>query len=161
LNIGTRSSRPKPERIAASADRQPLLANGSTSDTDEDQSDKSRLAEMTSELDSLLNQLSSLNESLSTLAGSQSGTSSSVLHTLQRHQDILKVGPKFETSFHVFWSKIIWSTDITLTQHLIDRIVTLFFDQQLVSCNVSTLRRVTHQPDKTNVLGVTKTDGEV
>ena len=85
------NAKPKSDRTV-SADRQPLLANGSTSDTEDDpKSDKSRLSEMTTELDSLLNQLSSVNESLSSLAGGQSGTSSSVLHTLQRHQDILKV----------------------------------------------------------------------
>lgn len=97
------ASNARPVDRTVGADRQPLLANGSTSDTEDDaSSEKSRLSEMTSELDSLLNRLSSVNESLSSLAGGQSGTSSSVLHTLQRHQDILKVYRAIESIIKAF-----------------------------------------------------------
>jgi hypothetical protein len=87
-NLGqAKTTRPVvPDRTSGS-DREPLLSG----ETDDDSSDKARLSELSLELDSLLSDLSAVNDSLSNLAVSQTGSSSSVLHTLQRHQDILKV----------------------------------------------------------------------
>jgi hypothetical protein len=91
-NLGqAKTARPVvPDRTSGS-DREPLLSG----ETDDDSSDKARLSELSVELDSLLSDLSAVNDSLSNLAVSQTGSSSSVLHTLQRHQDILKVDKLF------------------------------------------------------------------